>query len=82
MAPSIACEFFISSSKRGKESAQASGNAATHVPLTRNFSRFTPKESLITVYTIYHVWRHVTMVALFLADNETDGDGKENGKKY
>ena len=30
------------------------------------------------------VWRHVTMVALFLCDNKTndDGDGKENGKKY
>ena len=30
-----------------------------------------------------HVWRHVTMVALFLDDNKTndDGDGKENGKK-
>ena len=29
------------------------------------------------------VWRHVTMVALFLDDNKTndDGDGKENGKK-
>ena len=62
------------------KSSQASGNAATHVPLTRDFARFTPKESLITVYTIYQVWRHVTMVALFLADNETDGDGKKNGK--
>ena len=30
------------------------------------------------------VWRHVTMVALFLDDNKTkdDGDSKENGKKY
>ena len=30
------------------------------------------------------MWRHVTMVALFLDDNKTndDGDGKENGKKY
>ena len=29
------------------------------------------------------VWRHVTMVALFLDDNKinNDGDGKENGKK-
>ena len=29
------------------------------------------------------VWRHVTMVALFLDDNKTndDGDGEENGKK-
>ena len=29
------------------------------------------------------VWRHVTMVALFLYDNKTndDGDGKDNGKK-
>ena len=29
------------------------------------------------------VWRHVTMVALFLYDNKTndDDDGKENGKK-
>ena len=28
------------------------------------------------------VWRHVTMVALFLDDNKTndDGDGNENGK--
>ena len=28
------------------------------------------------------VWRHVTMVALFLDDNKTndDGDGKESGK--
>ena len=30
------------------------------------------------------VWRHVTMVALFLDDNKinNDGDGKENGKKW
>ena len=30
------------------------------------------------------VWRHVTMVALFLDDNKTndDGDVKENGQKY
>ena len=29
------------------------------------------------------MWRHVTMVALFLDDNKTknDRDGKENGKK-
>ena len=29
------------------------------------------------------VWRHVSMVALFLDDNKVnnDGDGKENGKK-
>ena len=29
------------------------------------------------------VWRHATMVAIFLDDNKTndDGDGKENGKK-
>ena len=29
------------------------------------------------------VWRHVTMVAIFLDDNKTndDGDRKENGKK-
>ena len=28
------------------------------------------------------MWRHVTMVALFLDDNKTnnDGDGKENDK--
>lgn len=52
MSPSIACELFISSRKRGKENAQTSGNAATHVPLARDFSRFPPKESLITVYSI------------------------------
>ena len=30
------------------------------------------------------VWRHVTMVTLFLDVNKTndDGDSKENGKKY
>ena len=30
------------------------------------------------------VWRHVTMVALFLDDNKPndEGNGKENGKKY
>ena len=29
------------------------------------------------------VWRHITVVALFLDDNKTnaDGDGKENGEK-
>ena len=29
------------------------------------------------------MWRHVTIVALFLDDNKTndDGDNKENGKK-
>ena len=26
------------------------------------------------------MWRNVTMVALFLDDNKTNGDGKENGK--
>ena len=52
MSPSIACELFISSSKRGKEDAQTSGDAVTHVPLARDLPRFPLKESLITVYSI------------------------------
>ena len=27
------------------------------------------------------VWHHITMVALFLDDNKTNDDGKENSKK-
>ena len=28
------------------------------------------------------MWRHITMVALFLDDNKTNDDSNENGKKY
>ena len=39
----------------------------------------------VTIQYRGEVWRHITMVALFLDDNRTnddgDGDGKENGEK-
>ena len=42
------------------------------------------KVVLLSRWKYREVWRHVTMVALFLDDNKTndDGDGKENGKKW
>ena len=41
------------------------------------------KVVLLSRWKCRDLWRHVTMVALFLDDNKTndDGDDKENGKK-